>query len=60
MHTPEPPIEPREPPVFGFCDICGGEIYSGERYYKAHGDCICHWCFDDFKLHEYIAGEEEV
>ena len=32
---------------------------GGERYYKAHGDCICHWCFDDFKLHEYIAGEEE-
>lgn len=59
MYNPKPPIEPRDPPVCGFCDICNGEIYRGERYYKAHGDAICHWCFEDFRLHEYIAGEDE-
>lgn len=59
IHDPEPPIEPDEPPVFCYCDNCGGEIYVGERYYKANGNAICHWCFDDLKANELVAGADD-
>lgn len=58
MLEPEPRIEPRDPPVWDECILCDGEIYKGERYYRAQNGNVCCRCVDGLPLREEIAGEE--
>ena len=34
-------LEPRETPVIGSCENCGGEIYQGEEFYEYDGEMFC-------------------
>ena len=34
--------------VCACCDQCGGEIYTGEEYYRINGENVCEDCFCDF------------
>lgn len=45
---PEPPLEPPEDVIFGYCNHCGGEIYEGETYYDIDGQNIHADCLRDF------------
>ena len=52
------------------CDLCGGEIYRGRRYYRINGQTVCPDCLADyaravfagFAFHDWfiepLAGEE--
>lgn len=55
---PEQSVEPREPAVFDACILCDGEIYMGERYYRAQNGNMCHFCGEKLPFQEEIAGEE--
>ena len=30
------------------CDLCGGEIYRGRRYYRINGQTVCPDCLADY------------
>ena len=60
MFDPEPPAEPREPEVWDECILCGGEIYKGERCYRAQNGRVCHFCADGLPFREEIAGEDDT
>lgn len=30
------------------CDLCGGEIYWGEIFYRMDGETVCEDCIDDY------------
>lgn len=34
--------------VCGQCDLCGGELRRGERYYRISGENVCRGCLADF------------
>ena len=36
--------EPPEPPVWDWCDYCGGKVHVGQSYYDHEGDIICDEC----------------
>ena len=45
--------------VCGQCDLCGGELRRGERYYRISGENVCRGCLADFAaqiLAKYEAG----
>ena len=35
--------------VFGYCSMCGNEIYEDEYYYGVGGEIYCEECIDDCK-----------
>lgn len=37
-----------DPPLFAYCQRCGGEIWLGEDYYKIDG-IYCIDCVDDMR-----------
>lgn len=43
---PEPRLEPKDPPIIGYCAHCGGELYEGENITNIDGQS---WCPDCFK-----------
>lgn len=59
FYEPEPSISPREPEVWDTCILCDGEIYKGERCYRAQNGRVCHFCAEQLPFKEEIAGEEE-
>ena len=30
------------------CDLCGGEIYQGQSYYRINGRTVCRDCLADY------------
>lgn len=42
---PEPRLEPKDPPIMGYCAHCGGEIYEGENVTNIGGQPWCSDCF---------------
>ena len=30
------------------CDLCGGEIYQGQAYYRINGRTVCRDCLADY------------
>ena len=45
------------------CDLCGGEIRRGDRYYRVAGENVCRKCLADFAaqilaVYEVRGGEE--
>ena len=41
-----PPACPNapEPPIFAYCEVCGGEIYDGDEYYDIDDHKYCEAC----------------
>lgn len=58
--TPEPPLDPPEDKVFGYCDQCGGEIYEGEDIYEIDGDIIHEDCLLDYAREKLAVRREAV
>lgn len=47
---PEPPVDPPEADLVGYCKVCGGEIYDGSVYYEDYSGSLVHDyddCLDD-------------
>lgn len=44
----EPPLDPPEDVVIGYCACCGGEIYEGEDIYEIDGDLIHDDCLSEY------------
>ena len=44
--TPEPPTDPPESKIVGWCAGCLGEIYEGGRRYGIDGKLYCKACVD--------------
>ena len=40
--------EEQERGVWTECDLCGGEIRRGDRYYRVAGENVCRKCLADF------------
>ena len=45
------------------CDLCGGDIYKGETFWRFHGRTVCRDCFTSFAReiltpYECSSGEE--
>lgn len=34
--------------VRALCDLCGGEIYWGEAFYRVDGETVCEDCVGDY------------
>lgn len=50
--------------VCGECDLCGGELRRGERYYRVSGENVCRGCLAEFAAqilaaYEVTGGEED-
>lgn len=50
--------------VCGQCDLCGGELRRGERYYRISGENVCRGCLADFAAqilaaYEVVGGEAD-
>ena len=43
---PEPPTDPPEPKIIGWCAGCLGEIYEGDRRYRIGMYLYCKACVD--------------
>ena len=43
---PEPALEPSEPKVICYCQVCRCEIYEGEQHWEYDGNAICDDCMD--------------
>lgn len=41
--------------VWAECDLCGGEIRRGDRYYRVAGENVCRKCL---AVYEVRGGEE--
>lgn len=41
-------MEPYAGGIGALCDMCGGEIYSDELYYRIDGDSVCPDCLEDY------------
>lgn len=37
--------------VRAICDLCGGEIYMEEDFYRVDGENICENCVEDYARH---------
>lgn len=51
--------------VCGTCDLCGGELRYGQRYYRISGENVCRECLGDFAAqilaaYQVIGGEEDA
>ena len=51
--------------VCGQCDLCGGELRRGERYYRISGENVCRGCLADFAAqilaaYEVVGGEADA
>ena len=47
--------------VEGVCDLCGGEIYQGQSYYRINGRTVCRDCLADYAgsyFADCLCGEE--
>lgn len=45
------------------CDLCGGELYRGERYYRINGEVICRDCLAAYARQffaPFACGEEDT
>ena len=45
------------------CDLCGGEIYQGQAYYRINGRTVCRDCLADYAesyFADCLCGEEAV
>ena len=45
----------------GVCDLCGGEIYQGQAYYRINGRTVCRDCLADYAesyFADCLCGEE--
>lgn len=43
------------------CDLCGGEIYQGQAYYRINGRTVCQDCLADYAesyFADCLCGEE--
>ena len=43
------------------CDLCGGEIYQGQSYYRINGRTVCRDCLADYAgsyVADCLCGEE--
>ena len=43
------------------CDLCGGEIYQGQAYYRINGRTVCRDCLADYAesyFADCLCGEE--
>lgn len=45
---PEPPLDPPEDVVVGYCACCGDEIYEGDDVYEIDGDLIHDDCLREY------------
>ena len=36
------------------CDICSGELYTGDDYYDFCGEIVCRDCISDYIEHNYL------
>lgn len=45
FNIPEPPLEPPEPVIVGYCSKCKGEIYQDEPMVYEDGKRMCVDCF---------------
>ena len=45
--------------VWTECDLCGGEIRRGDRYYRVAGENVCRKCLADFAA-QILAVEDEA
>ena len=55
----------RDGRVCGQCDLCGGELRRGERYYRISGENVCRDCLADFAAqilaaYEVVGGEADA
>lgn len=62
-YLPEPSLTPKEPKVALHCDLCWGEIYEGEEYYRFETYCstmrtLC-FCESCARAARRTAGEQE-
>lgn len=44
----------------GWCDLCGGELYQGERCYRMDGGRICTDCLEFYARQRFQAALEYV
>ena len=49
----------------GQCDLCGDELWRGERYYRVGGENVCRGCLAAYAaqilaVYEVIGGEENA
>lgn len=47
---PEPPVDPPEADLIGYCKVCGGEIYENDYWYEDNCGRLVHnydECLDD-------------
>lgn len=49
--------------VCGQCGLCGGDLLTGERYYRVSGENVCRGCLAEFAAqilaaYEVTGGEE--
>lgn len=59
-NIPEPPLDPPEDVIVGYCAYCGGEIYDGETVYRIDGGLIHEDCLYDFAKEYFADCKEEV
>ena len=45
FNVPEPPLEPADPVIFGYCSKCKGELYQDEPTVYEDGKRMCIDCF---------------
>lgn len=57
--VPEPPLDPPEDKIFGYCAHCGGEIYEGEDIYIIDSEAVHEDCLLDY-VRENIAVRKEA
>lgn len=43
---PEPPLDPPEPELIGYCAECHEPIYAGNSYYEVDDEVIEECCFE--------------
>lgn len=55
MYEPERPLEPPEDKIYGYCNLCGGEIYEGDTIYEINGQLIHEECLEEFAK-DYFSG----
>lgn len=45
FNAPEPPLEPADPVIIGYCSKCKGELYQDEPTVYEDGKRMCIDCF---------------